>query len=155
MRLMTFAGARSLVQFVQKIKSEHSLPDPSKIEPRTSQQETNGRMLQRRRRDCHAARRFFKASFVAMVLIKNLAWARLKPWNPSLGKAAMKRCAQCHGKLGLGVRFRNLWDGRWWVHLRFCSAHCEGNYELAATTPTPSIAGTPSSIAVLRRTRAR
>jgi hypothetical protein len=127
---MTFAGARSLVQFVQKIKSEHSLPDPSKIEPRTSQQETNGRMLQRRRRDCHAARRFFKASFVAMVLIKNLAWARLKPWNPSLGKAAMKRCAQCHGKLGLGVRFRNLWDGRWWVHLRFCSAHCEGNYEL-------------------------
>src|SRR6516164_6111055 len=44
--------------------------------------------------------------------------------------AAMKRCAQCHGKLGLGVRFRNLWNGRWWVHLRFCSTHCEGLYEL-------------------------
>jgi len=42
----------------------------------------------------------------------------------------MKRCAQCHEKLGLGVRFRNLWNGRWWVHLRFCSAHCEGLYEL-------------------------
>jgi len=23
----------------------------------------------------------------------------------------MKRCAQCHGKLGLGVRSRNLWNG--------------------------------------------
>ena len=42
----------------------------------------------------------------------------------------MKRCAQCHGKLGLGVRFRNLWNGRGWVHLRFCSAHCKGLYEL-------------------------
>ena len=42
----------------------------------------------------------------------------------------MKRCAQCYGKLGLGVRFRNLWNGRWWVHHRFCSAHCEGLYEL-------------------------
>jgi hypothetical protein len=42
----------------------------------------------------------------------------------------MKRCAQCHEKLGLGVRFRNLWNGRWWVHLRFCSAYCEGLYEL-------------------------
>src|SRR5262249_45872867 len=27
-------------------------------------------------------------------------------------EAAMKRCAQCHGKLGLGVRTRNLWNGR-------------------------------------------
>jgi hypothetical protein len=43
----------------------------------------------------------------------------------------MKTCAQCHGKLGLGVRFRNLWNGRRWVHLRFCSAYCEGLYELA------------------------
>jgi hypothetical protein len=43
---------------------------------------------------------------------------------------AMKRCAQCREKLGLGVRFRNLWNGRWWVHLRFCSAHCEGLYGL-------------------------
>ena len=42
----------------------------------------------------------------------------------------MKRCAQCHEKLGLGVRFRNLWNGRWWVHLRFCSAACEEQYQL-------------------------
>jgi hypothetical protein len=28
----------------------------------------------------------------------------------------MKRRAQCHRKLGLGVRSCNLWNGRWWVH---------------------------------------
>jgi hypothetical protein len=42
----------------------------------------------------------------------------------------MKRCAQCHGKLGLGVRFRNLWNGRWWSHVRYCSTHCEALHEL-------------------------
>ena len=42
----------------------------------------------------------------------------------------MKRCAQCHGRLGLGVRFRNIWNGRWWVHLSFCSTQCERLYEL-------------------------
>jgi len=42
----------------------------------------------------------------------------------------MKRCAQCEGKLGLGVRARNLWDGLWWVHVHFCSTHCEARYEL-------------------------
>jgi hypothetical protein len=42
----------------------------------------------------------------------------------------MKRCAQCHGKLGLGVRSRILWNGRWWVHVRYCSAHCEARHEL-------------------------
>jgi hypothetical protein len=41
----------------------------------------------------------------------------------------MKRCAQCQRKLGLGVRSRNLWNGRWWVHTRFCSTHCELIYE--------------------------
>src|SRR6516164_1487217 len=50
--------------------------------------------------------------------------------HPSAGEAAMKRCALCHGKLGLGIRSRNLWNGRWWTHTRFCSARCEGNYEL-------------------------
>jgi hypothetical protein len=24
----------------------------------------------------------------------------------------MQECAQCHGKLGLGVRSRNVWNGR-------------------------------------------
>ena len=42
----------------------------------------------------------------------------------------MKRCAQCHGKLGLGVRFRKDWNGRWWVHVRYCLAHCEALHEL-------------------------
>jgi hypothetical protein len=43
----------------------------------------------------------------------------------------MKRCALCHGRLGLGVRFRNIWNGRWWVHVRFCSARCEGIYRVS------------------------
>jgi hypothetical protein len=43
---------------------------------------------------------------------------------------AMKRCAQCHGKLGLGIRFRNVWNGRWWVHVVYCSTHCEALHEL-------------------------
>ena len=42
----------------------------------------------------------------------------------------MKRFAQCHGKLGLGVRSRNLWNGRWWIHVRYCSTHCEARHEL-------------------------
>jgi hypothetical protein len=42
----------------------------------------------------------------------------------------MKRCAQCGGKLGLGVKFRNLWRGYRWVHLRFCSRVCEQIYEV-------------------------
>ena len=64
----------------------------------------------------------------------------------------MKRCAQCHGKLGLGVRSRNLWNGRWWAHTRFCSARCEGKYELERSTLTlNNIAGTPSSILAVRR----
>jgi len=40
----------------------------------------------------------------------------------------MKTCALCHGKLGLGVRYRYLWNGRWWAHTRFCSAHCGERY---------------------------
>jgi hypothetical protein len=46
------------------------------------------------------------------------------------GKAAMERCVLCHGKLGLGTRFRNIWNGRWWVHVRFCSVRCESIYEV-------------------------
>jgi hypothetical protein len=45
-------------------------------------------------------------------------------------ESAMKRCALCHGKLGLGARFRNIWNGRWWVHVRFCSVRCEAIYEV-------------------------
>src|SRR5262249_49577776 len=53
-----------------------------------------------------------------------------KETEPPMTGIAMKRCAQCHGKLGLGVRSSNLWNGRWWAHTRFCSAHCEGKCEL-------------------------
>ena len=42
----------------------------------------------------------------------------------------MKRCAQCIGKLGLGVRSRKVWNGRWWVLVRYCSAHCEAVHKL-------------------------
>jgi len=42
----------------------------------------------------------------------------------------MKRCAQCHGRLGLGVRSRKVWSGHWWVHVRYCSAHCETLHSL-------------------------
>ena len=40
-----------------------------------------------------------------------------------------RRCTECGGKLGLGVHFRNLWDGFSWVHLRYCSASCEAQNE--------------------------
>jgi hypothetical protein len=50
--------------------------------------------------------------------------------HPSATKAIMKTCAVCHRKLGLGTRFRNIWNGRWWVHVRFCSVRCEGIYEI-------------------------
>jgi hypothetical protein len=43
---------------------------------------------------------------------------------------AAARCAQCYGKLGLGVRSRILWNGRWWIHVRYCSTHCEALHEL-------------------------
>jgi hypothetical protein len=42
----------------------------------------------------------------------------------------MKTCAQCQGRLGLGVRSRNVWTGHWWAHLRFCSIRCEALHEL-------------------------
>src|SRR5262245_1056141 len=46
------------------------------------------------------------------------------------GKAARERYALCHGRLGLGTRFRNIWNGRCWVHVRFCSVRCESIYEV-------------------------
>jgi hypothetical protein len=41
----------------------------------------------------------------------------------------MKRCAQCQGKLGLGLHSRKVWRGHWWVLVRYCSAHCEALHE--------------------------
>ena len=65
---------------------------------------------------------------------------------------AMKRCAQCHGKLGLGVRSRNGWNGRWWVHVRYCSTHCGPFMSWSDMTPAPNVAGTHSYLAAVRRT---
>jgi len=63
----------------------------------------------------------------------------------------MKRCAQCHGKLGLGVRSRNLWNGRWWA-LASARLVAKVNTSWSVTTLTlNSIAGTPSSILAVRR----
>ena len=45
-------------------------------------------------------------------------------------RTKMKTCAQCHGRLGLGVRARNVWNGRWWVDIRFCSARCERRFQV-------------------------
>jgi len=42
-----------------------------------------------------------------------------------------KVCAQCGGKLPLGVRFTNRWIKDGWKHLRFCSAYCEAINEHA------------------------
>src|SRR5215467_13175384 len=50
--------------------------------------------------------------------------------EPPTTGLAMKRCSQCRGKLGLGVRSRNVWNGRWWVHVLYCSTHCEALHEL-------------------------
>jgi hypothetical protein len=38
-----------------------------------------------------------------------------------------KLCDTCQGHLGLGVRFRNIWNRKhgWWEHHRFCSMTCE------------------------------
>ena len=41
-----------------------------------------------------------------------------------------RRCEQCRSKLGLGVRFLNLWSGQEWVHVRFCCNLCQTTYEL-------------------------
>ena len=52
----------------------------------------------------------------------------------SLGRASDRKEYEkvrslCHGKLGLGAHFRNIWNGSWWVHVRFCSARCEAIYQ--------------------------
>src|SRR5262249_56393583 len=60
---------------------------------------------------------------------KSLKWGKASKNQNRMNGFAMKRCAQCHGKLGLGVRFRNVWNGRWWVHVRYCSTRCEALHE--------------------------
>jgi hypothetical protein len=50
--------------------------------------------------------------------------------QPHCGSQPVKTCVQCRGKLGLGSRARNLWNGRWWSHVYFCSTRCKDRYEL-------------------------
>jgi hypothetical protein len=38
---------------------------------------------------------------------------------------AIKRCDQCSGRLGLGVRFRNYFYWLGFVHRRFYSSYCQ------------------------------
>jgi hypothetical protein len=46
------------------------------------------------------------------------------------------RCFNCGSKLGLGVRFLNLWNCEEWVHVRFCSTLCQTTCELERRTQT-------------------
>jgi hypothetical protein len=55
---------------------------------------------------------------------------RLKTRTAGETGRVMKKCAQCHGPLGLGVRSRNVWNGRWWVYVLYCSTHCEALHAL-------------------------
>ena len=52
------------------------------------------------------------------------------------------------GNWGLGVRARNLWNGCWWVRLRFCSLRCDGLYRLGrheGDDPNLLVRGHPQS----------
>src|SRR5215472_5696695 len=72
--------------------------------------------------------------------------------HPSAREAAMKRCAQCHGKLGLGVRSRNFWNGRWWAQLASVRLIAKVNTSWSVTALTlNNIFGTPSFILAVRR----
>ena len=63
------------------------------------------------------------------ILVGNSIGKSIRP-SKTFRRKDMKRCALCYGKLGLGARFRNIWNGRWWVHVRFCSVRCEVIYEV-------------------------
>src|SRR5262249_35531894 len=80
-------------------------------------------------------------------------------WARQLSKGASKTTE----KLGLGVRSRNLWNGRWWARVRFCSSHCEARYGLerydAHARPWRTSSGTMRVVSrravMLRRARPR
>jgi hypothetical protein len=52
----------------------------------------------------------------------------------------MKRCAICHKELGLAARFRNVWNGGSWVHIRFCSVLCKAIYQAKRSDAPRSLA---------------
>ena len=43
-------------------------------------------------------------------------------------RGSIKKMRPVPRKAGIGVRYRNLWNGHWWAHTRFCSAHCMERY---------------------------
>jgi hypothetical protein len=67
-------------------------------------------------------------------------------------RQSMKTCALCHGKLGLGARFRTMWNGRWWTRVQFCSVRCEGIYRVKQNE---AAAGTNRWHAFLARSNSR
>jgi len=54
---------------------------------------------------------------------------RLRNRTANDGFSDEKMCPMSR-KLGLGARSRNVWNGRWWVHVVYCSTHCEALHEL-------------------------
>src|SRR5262245_12507181 len=49
---------------------------------------------------------------------------------PKYMRSGYEKMRPVSQKVGIRcVRSRNFWDGRWWIHTRFCSAHCELIYE--------------------------
>jgi hypothetical protein len=78
----------------------------------------------------HGARSYQSATGSAAQFSEAANWRDLVAGVSVETGRVMKRCAQCHGRLGLGVRSRNVWNGHWWVHVLYCSTHCEALHEL-------------------------
>src|SRR5262249_26891281 len=88
-------------------------------------------------------RRYPKAKITQIVFQKCKSLSKKMQVKPTFSfvtsngrPGASKRKESSYGKVrsmlwkaGIGTRFRNIWNGRWWVHVRFCSVRCEGIYE--------------------------
>jgi hypothetical protein len=94
-------------------------------EPSPYQQPTKKQRAQRSPANVHTSWRL-------MALRLDATRGSRKPaTQTSLEEQPVKTCFQCQGKLGLAIRARNVWNGRWWwSHVYFCSARCEDRYEL-------------------------
>ena len=57
------------------------------------------------------------------------AKATKKTEPPMNGRSDEKMCPMSR-KTWISVRSRNVWNGRWWVHVLYCSTHCEALHEL-------------------------
>src|SRR5262245_61298383 len=81
-------------------------------------------------------------------------------------EVGLEAAARRPAKLGLGVRSRNVWNGRWWAHVVYCSTHCEALHELErydarvkrdghAFIPRNGIAGTATMAVIEPQMRLR